>query len=398
VEDGTPDTVVRMTPRMLRMGSALALVVAILFLPLEYLYRADAYVAPRITAHVVHALLAITGIVASYFATARRIDTVALLIVVAMGANALVYFALTPGYPSLLSNALALLLFGATVICGWSPRRTALVGTLFAQGFLLVALLAHRHDVPRDRLIFSIGALLFASVIAAFCASVMEAARTAIAGRESELERLSNRLMSVQEEERRRLSRELHDGVGQGLTAVVSHLWLIERRLPHGDDGLRVQVSEARGLAAKTLAEIRELSQLLRPSLLDDWGLVPSLEAQVKTFKTHQEIEVALEADDLPDRLPQELETAIYRIVQEALTNVVKHARATRVRVALRHTDHALHLDVIDNGIGYREGRAGDKPGLGLLSIRERVRALGGRVTMTSSRGAHLSVVLPLPA
>jgi signal transduction histidine kinase len=169
--------------------------------------------------------------------------------------------------------------------------------------------------------------------------------------------------------------------------------------LAPADAELKNQVSEARGLAAKTLAEIRELSQLLRPSLLDDWGLIPSLEAQVKTFKTHQEIDVQLDADDMPDRLPPELETAVYRIVQEALTNVAKHAKATRVRVALKHVDEALHLDVFDNGIGYsRNGGRNTKPGLGLLSIRERVRALGGRVTMTSERGAHLSVVLPLPA
>src|SRR5262249_10330651 len=151
-------------------------------------------------------------------------------------------------------------------------------------------------------------ALLFATVIASFCANVNEDVRADIIRREKELERLSNRLMSVQEEERRRLSRELHDGVGQGLTAVVSNLWLLERRLPGTDDTLKTQVSEARGMAAKTLAEIRELSQLLRPSLLDDWGLVPSLEAQVKTFKTHQqEIDVELEADDMPERLPADV-------------------------------------------------------------------------------------------
>jgi signal transduction histidine kinase len=401
VAEETLDSAARMSPKMLRMGSGLALLVATLFLPLEYLYRTgDSSFSPRIATHLTHAFLAIAGIVASYFPqNARRTDTLAVLIVIGMGGNALAYFALTPGYPSLLSNALALLLFGATVICGWSPRRTALVGTLFAQGFVLVGLLAHRSDVPHDRFVFSIGALLFASVIAAFCASIMEAARTGIARREEELEELSNRLMSVQEEERRRLSRELHDGVGQGLTAVVSHLWLLERRLPGGGDELRTQVSEARGIAAKTLAEIRELSQLLRPSLLDDWGLVPSLEAQVKTFKTHQEIDIELETAELPDRLSPELETAVYRIVQEALTNVAKHARATSVRVALRHAHDGLHLDVVDNGVGYRaNGDGRGKPGLGLLSIRERVRALGGRITMTSERGAHISIVLPLTA
>jgi len=389
-----------MSPRMLRLGSALALAVAVLFAPVELLYRNDEDFTHRTITHCVHALLSIAGIVASFLPiAARHTDAIALAIVVGMGANALVYFAVAPGYPSLLSNALVLLLFGATVICSWSPRRTALVGTLFAQGFMLTGLLTHRHDVPQDRFLFSIGALLFASVIAAFCATIMDAAREGLAQREDELEALSNRLMLVQEEERRRLSRELHDGVGQGLTAVVSHLWLLERRLPGGGDDLRLQVSEARGLAAKTLAEIRELSQLLRPSLLDDWGLVPSLEAQVKSFKTHHAIDIDLQADELPDRLPTDVETAVYRIVQEALTNVARHAQATNVSVTLRHADGDLHLDVVDNGVGYPRGaERAPARGLGLLSIRERVRALGGRVSMTSERGAHLSIVLTLPA
>ena len=372
-----------------------------MFLPLEYLYGSDRYASRRLMAHGIHALLACAGLGASYLPlNNRQVDWAAVAMVVAMGANALAYFAATPGYPALLANALALLVFGATVICAWSPLRTAVIGTGFAQAFMLVGLFAHRReDMAADHFIFAIGSLLFAAAIAAFCANIMEAARVGIARREDELEGLSNRLMSVQEDERRRLSRELHDGVGQELTAVVSHLWLIERRLPPADPELKTQVSEVRGMAAKTLAEIRELSQLLRPSLLDDWGLIPSLEAQVKTFKTHQEIDVELEADDMPDRLPPELETAVYRIVQEALTNVVKHARATRVRVALKHNNHAVYLDVFDNGVGYRRnGDRTSKPGLGLLSIRERVRALGGRVSMTSERGAHLSVVLPLPA
>ena len=390
----------RLTPRMLRLGSSLALLVALLFLPLEYFYRSDEFFATRTRTHIVHAILALVGIGASFLpAGTPRPDTVALAMVLAMGANVLTYFATTPGDPAFLSNALALLLFGGTVICAWSPRRTAVVGTLFAQGLLVVGLTTHRQTLSRDAFLFSIGALLLAAVIAAFCATLMEAARTGLERREEELEGLSNRLMSVQEEERRRLSRELHDGVGQGLTAVVSNLWLIERRLPGSSDELKTQVSETRGLAAKTLAEIRELSQLLRPSILDDWGLIPSLEAQVKTFKAHQEIDIALEADELPDRLPPDVETAVYRIVQEALTNVAKHARASSVRVALHHTDEGLHLDIRDDGVGYRRNGDGrGKPGLGLLSIRERVRALGGAVTISSDHGAHLLVTLPLRA
>ncbi|HXJ35609.1 MAG TPA: sensor histidine kinase [Candidatus Eisenbacteria bacterium] len=384
---------------MLRLGSLLALVVATLFLPFQYLYYDnDPHFAHRIVAHTTHAAIALVGLLVSYLPSARRwADTCALLMVIAMGGNLLAYFAATSGYPPLVSNVLSLLLFGAAVICSWSPRRTAAVGSLFALGFLLVGLLTHRQDLGEERFVFSNGVLLFATIIAALCANIMEAARSGIERRERELEGLSNRLMSVQEEERRRLSRELHDGVGQELTAVVAYLRAIERHLPEEDGAVRTEVAEARGLAAKTLAEIRELSQLLRPSLLDDWGLVPSLEAQVKSFKTHRDLDVRFVANEMP-RLPTEVETAVYRIVQEALTNVAKHARATSVRVSLTHETDGIHLDVSDNGIGYpRNGARPGGPGLGLVSIRERVRALGGRVTLTSDHGAQLSVVLPLP-
>ena len=387
-----------MSPRLLRLGSGLAILIALLLVPIELTYRGEVPLQTRLLAHGAFTLLATVGLAVSFLPLApRSVDNLALLIVVGMGANALFYFAATPGYPPLLANTLTLLLFGGTVICAWSPRRTALVGTLFAQGFLLTGLLAHRVHVPEERFILAIGTLLLASVIAAFCATVMEGARDDIVHRENDLEGLSNRLMSVQEEERRRLSRELHDGVGQGLTAVVSHLWLLERRMPEGSQDLRTSASEARALAAKTLAEIRELSQLLRPSLLDDWGLVPSLEAHVKAFKTHHDIEVSFSSTTLPERLPAEVETAVYRIVQEALTNVARHAKARTVRVNLEHSGAILSLDVTDDGVGYPRKDARDESrGLGLLSIRERVRALGGRVALNNDHGAHLAIEIPL--
>jgi signal transduction histidine kinase len=389
----------RISPRMLRTGAALALLVAIIFFPLEIWYR-DPALPQRAVAYLLHVAIAILALVASYLPLgARWADGLALLTVLGMGANALAYFWVTPADPTLVANAITLLLFGGTVVCGWTPRRTALVGTLLAQCFLMVGLATRREAVPQALFVFSLGSLVFATIIAAFCAQIGEGARRGIARRERELAALSNRLMSIQEEERRRLSRELHDGVGQSLTAVVSHLWLIQRRLPAADEGLRTEVSEARGLAAKTLAEIRELSQLLRPSLLDDWGLVPSLESQVKSFRIHHEIDVDFQSDDLPDRLPADVETAVYRIVQEALTNVARHARAKSVRIRLQHEHEALRLEVADDGVGF--GVNGDAPpgrGLGLVSIRERVRALGGRITVTSDHGTRLSVVLPLAA
>src|SRR5207245_6137731 len=141
--------------------------------------------------------------------------------------------------------------------------------------------------------------------------------------------------MAVQEEERRRLARELHDEFGQTLPAVNANLWLIERQAAADAEALRHRTTETRRLVARTLGAMRELSQLLRPAVLDTLGLVPSLDALVKTFAASHGIAASLTADELPGRLSAALETALYRVAQEALTNVARHARARHVRVAL---------------------------------------------------------------
>src|SRR5439155_15630206 len=168
--------------------------------------------------------------------------------------------------------------------------------------------------------------------------------RSSLAERQRELEGLSVRLMAAQEEERRRLSRELHDELGQSLTAVNAYLWLMEKDVPEGLDVVRERAVEARRLVSKTLAQMRELSQLLRPSVLDDLGLVPSLDSHLKAFADRHQIGVAFDAEGLPERLPAALETALYRIVQEALTNVARHAHARHVRVTLGVDGDMLRL------------------------------------------------------
>jgi len=174
---------------------------------------------------------------------------------------------------------------------------------------------------------------------------------------------------------------------------VMSYLWLIEQQ---GDDAdaVRSRAGEARRLAAKTLSAMRELSQLLRPSSLDDYGLIPSLDALVRNFAGRHQIAATFAADGLPDRFPPDIETAVYRIAQEALTNVARHARASRVEVVLAAEGGRLRLDVEDNGVGLA-GRA-TAEGTGVISIRERVRALGGTVSIASAGGVHLTVHLPL--
>jgi two-component system sensor histidine kinase UhpB len=225
---------------------------------------------------------------------------------------------------------------------------------------------------------------------------VISRSRAALAGREEELEALSARLMSAQEEERRRISRELHDELGQSLTAVSAFLWLFEQKLPPELGELRSQALDARRLASQTLAQMRELSQLLRPSVLDSLGLVPSLDSQLQAFAKRHHITTSFHADELPERLPVEIETALFRIAQEALTNVARHSRASHVDVALTREDGGLRLEVHDHGVGLRAGDGVRTQGTGLVGVRERVRTLGGTVSITSGSGTRLEVRLPL--
>src|SRR5262249_34648041 len=157
---------------------------------------------------------------------------------------------------------------------------------------------------------------------------------------------------------------------------------------------LREQTAEARRVVSRTLAAMRELSQLLRPSVLDDFGLVPSLDSHLRSFAARHRIETSFSAEGLPERLPADMETALYRITQEALTNVARPARATRVRVTLSTRDRDIWLEIEDDGVGLptRNGHAGT----GLVGIRERVRILGGTMTIQGRPGTRLRIAVPL--
>jgi len=142
---------------------------------------------------------------------------------------------------------------------------------------------------------------------------------------------------------------------------------------------------------------MRALSQLLRPSVLDDFGLAPSLDSHMKAFADRHQISATFRSEGLPERLPADVETALYRITQEALTNVARHAHATRVRVALVGRAGGVLLEIEDDGVGLptRNGSAA-RTGTGLIGIRERVRALGGTVTIQSRPGTCLRIAVPL--
>ena len=213
-----------------------------------------------------------------------------------------------------------------------------------------------------------------------------------------DLQRLSARLLYAQEEEQRRIARELHDEVGQLLSAAKVELAVAGRRLDQ--TGGADLLSDAASSVDIALRSVRDLSRLLHPSALDDLGLVAALESQVADFRRRHDIAVDFTHVGIEGRHSEETERAVYRIVQEALTNIARHAHAGAVRVFLIADAVTCRVVVEDDGIGFDVAdaeRPGRRHGLGLLGIRERVSQLGGTVKIESieSGGTRLEVELP---
>ncbi len=202
------------------------------------------------------------------------------------------------------------------------------------------------------------------------------------------------RVVEAQELERRRLARELHDETGQALTSILLGLKTLDDRAE--DERLREAVSDLRELVVSTLQDVRRLAVELRPTALDDFGLVAALERLTDSYAEQTGIAVDFEAALPPARLPPEIETALYRIVQECLTNIVKHARASRVSVLLTRHGGVVKAVVEDDGTGFdpAAARAG---ALGLVGMRERLALLGGRLEIESSENGT-TVAAEVPA
>lgn len=213
---------------------------------------------------------------------------------------------------------------------------------------------------------------------------------------------LAKAVWKVQEDERRRLARELHDGLGQTLTALT-HLLERMQRQGGGEQGESHRLAHSLELARTALRETRELSRLLRPPVLDDLGLLPALAWLARTLGEQTGLAVELETAGLEERLEAEVETLVFRVVQEALTNVLKHAGAARAEVRVTRQEGSLELTVRDAGRGFDptilESRAG-ATGSGLRGMRDRIELFGGRLHLRSAPGAgtSLSAVIPLPA
>lgn len=201
------------------------------------------------------------------------------------------------------------------------------------------------------------------------------------------------RVVEAQELERRRLARELHDETGQALTSILLGLKTLEHSV-ESDQG-REAVAAVRELVVSTLQDVRRLAVELRPAALDDFGLAPALERLAETVRQTTSVEVDLEVGIGGERLPADVETTMYRIVQEALTNISKHAAATRISILLARKERAVVVVVEDDGGGFDPG--GETAGLGLAGMRERVTLLGGQLRVETSPGRGTTIAAEVP-
>ena len=209
-----------------------------------------------------------------------------------------------------------------------------------------------------------------------------------------ELKELSARLVSAQEEERRAISRELHDEVGQSLSALLMEAGNAAASVPQDSAVVRRHVESIKKLAEASVNVIRNMTLLLRPSMLDDFGLVPALEWQAREVSKRTGLRVHVTAEEAAGELSDEQKTCIYRVVQEALHNCARHAQARSVRVVVRQERSKIVLSVEDDGNGFDARRV---RGLGLVGMEERVNHLGGAFEVESRPGKGTKVAVELP-
>lgn len=245
----------------------------------------------------------------------------------------------------------------------------------------------------------SLGIALLATFYAGRLEDRIRRQRAKEAQNTRDLQLLSAKLLTAQEEERRSLARELHDEVGQALTAIKVEIAVAQRASGTSPDATAA-LDDARAIADGVLHTVRDLSRLLHPSLLDDLGLAAAAEWYLNGFGRRHGVRTDLLQDGMDERLAPETESAAYRIIQEALTNVAKHAHASNCRLYLQRLTNTLLVTIEDDGVGFdlNAPRTSDGArGLGLVNIRERVAQLRGTMRMESGagRGTRLTVEVP---
>lgn len=209
-----------------------------------------------------------------------------------------------------------------------------------------------------------------------------------------ELQDLSSRLVDAQETERRSISRELHDEIGQSLGALLVDLGHLSTAMADQHPEVKEQLANMKSIAERTFQSVRNIALLLRPSMLDDLGLVAALEWQAREISRRSDIEVEIQSENVSDDLPDEYRICVYRLVQEALNNAVRHSGAKNATVAVRQSPTSIVARISDDGQGFDPVRT---RGLGLLGMDERVKRLSGTLSVESTPGHGATVTAELP-
>jgi signal transduction histidine kinase len=209
-----------------------------------------------------------------------------------------------------------------------------------------------------------------------------------------ELEDLSARMVEAQEAERRTISRELHDEVGQTLGALLLDVGQVAKLVPSNDQIVQGQIARIKSAAESAVKSIRDIALLLRPPMLDDLGLLPALEWQAREVSRRSNLEVTVDSENVSEELPDELKICIYRLVQEALNNAATHSGAKSAKVIVVRKGDQISVRVEDDGRGFDPSRT---RGMGLLGMEERVRRLNGTLTVDSAAGKGTRIVAELP-
>lgn len=223
----------------------------------------------------------------------------------------------------------------------------------------------------------------------------------ALQKRISERERLFRRLIDGQEQERIRVSRELHDDLGQQLGAIALKLDLAQRSLPDDTNAALDNLAEVSGMIAEATDRMYDVIMGLRPSILDDLGLIPALKNLSQRTLNPSGIAYELALDNLPQRLPKEIETALFRIFQEALTNIVRHAKASNVHISLKMANGAVEGVISDDGQGFDKivphSPPENRSGFGILGMRERAELCGGEFSINTPAGGGTKITIRIP-
>jgi signal transduction histidine kinase len=216
--------------------------------------------------------------------------------------------------------------------------------------------------------------------------------------RTGELRQLSAHLVDIREQERLRISREIHDELGQQLTGLKMDVAWLSKKTTGDDELVKRKFSGLLGLLDEMVKTVRRISAELRPAVLDDFGLLPAIEWHSTEFEKRFGIKVHLSIPDIELILPSEKATGIFRVYQEALTNIVRHAKATTVTTKITVTGEQFILTITDDGTGFDPKVVGNKKTLGLLGIRERIFMMNGQyeLSSTAGKGTVVSLIIPL--